>query len=132
MIGVSERSADTPRAPLLDGGAIVLSALCLVHCLALPFVFAAAPSLAKLFPDRPWVHPLILGIAAPLAMVALWRGWTRHSDRRPAVVGGVGVALLAMGVAVGDDTLGTIITVFGGLTLAAAHLHNWRAGHRHG
>jgi hypothetical protein len=115
---------------LLDGGAIALSALCLAHCLALPLVFAAAPSLAALFPDQAWVHPLILGLAAPLATVALWRGWSRHGDRRPAVLGVIGIALLGGGVVAGDDGLGTVLTVLGGLTLAAAHLHNWRAGHR--
>ncbi len=129
-MGAPERRSGGGRDRVLDGGAILLSALCLAHCLALPFIVAAAPSIAALVPDRPWVHPAILAVAAPLAAVALWRGWAQHGDRRPAIVGGIGLALLAVGVAAGDDARGTAVTVLGGLTLAVAHLRNWRAGHR--
>ncbi len=116
---------------LLDRGALALSALCLFHCLALPVVLAALPALSAVLPDRPWVHPAILILAAPLAFVALGQGWRRHRVAWPALLGAGGVALLAGGVAAGDGTTGTVLTVAGGLTLAAAHLLNWRKLHRH-
>lgn len=124
---------------LLDRGAIALSALCLVHCLALPAALAAAPALAAALPEQPWVHPAILATAAPLAAIALWRGWRRHGQRLPGLLGAIGVALLAAGVVAGNGlteggTAETVLTVLGGLTLAAAHLRNWRgshAGHGH-
>lgn len=129
-MNMTDRRADATRTRWLDGGAVLLSVLCLGHCLALPLIVVAAPELAGLFPDQPWVHPVILAVAAPLAMAALWRGWSQHGDRRPAALGGVGVILLAGGTVAGDNPVGTVVTVLGGLTLAAAHLRNWRAGHR--
>lgn len=128
-------SDDIAVSRLLDRGAIALSALCLVHCLALPLVFVAAPALATALPDQPWIHPAILATAAPLAAVSLWRGWRRHGRRWPAVLGVVGLLLLAAGVAAGESAIETMLTVGGGLTLAAAHLLNWRrlhAAHDHG
>lgn len=118
------------RGRLLDHGAMTLSALCLVHCLALPVLLAAAPVLAAGVPDAPWVHPAILGLAAPLALVALGRGWRRHHDARPPLLGAVGVALLTGGVFVATASGETALTVGGALLLAAAHLLNWRGVHR--
>ncbi len=123
--------ADRPTA-LLDRGAIALSALCLFHCLALPAVLLALPALAAVLPDEAWVHPAILVLAAPLAAVALWRGWRRHGERLPGLLGAAGVGLLAAGVAAGDGRAETVLTVAGGLALATAHLLNWRRLHRHG
>ncbi len=114
---------------LLDRGAIGLSALCLVHCLAVPVLIAASPALAAALPDAAWVHPAILATAAPLAAVALWRGWRQHHRRGPAAFGVAGIALLAAGVAAGETTAGTLLTVSGALLLAAAHLLNWRGIH---
>ena len=129
---------DQPNAAaplgLLDRGAILLSALCLLHCLAVPLVIVAVPAVAMALPGQNWVHLVILATAAPLAAVALWRGWRRHRDRRPALLGAVGLALLVTGVAVGESDLETVLTVVGGLVLAAAHWSNRRevAGRHHG
>lgn len=124
---------DVAATRLLDRGAIALSALCLFHCLALPLVIAAAPAFAAALPDQPWVHPAILATAAPLAAIALWRGWRRHGWLRPGLLGLTGIVLLAAGVAAdgtaADGTAETVLTVLGGLTLASAHLLNWRGVH---
>lgn len=134
MPGDRARADDGGRSHALDRSAIALSALCLAHCLALPVVIAAAPAMARVLPDQPWVHPAILATAAPLAAVTLWRGWRHHRSRRPAAIGLAGIVLLAAGVAVGDGAAETALTVAGGLALAGAHALNWRrthAGHAH-
>ena len=121
---------------LLDRGAIGLSGLCLIHCLAFPVLIAFLPALASVLPQQWWVHSLILATAIPLAGLALWRGWRRHGDARPALLGGLGLGLMTLGVLVRETTVAeTVLTVAGGLTVAAAHVLNWRldpqAGHRH-
>ena len=112
---------------LLDRGAIGLSGLCLIHCLAFPVLIALLPALASVLPQQWWVHPAILATAVPLAGVALWRGWRQHGDPRPARLGVLGLGLMTAGVLVRDTTVAeTVLTVAGGLTVATAHVLNWR------
>lgn len=122
-----------PFSRHLDRSAIILSGLCLVHCLAFPILIAFLPALDNFLPRQWWVHPLILAIALPLAGAALWRGWHRHHDLRPPVLGAVGLFLLTIGILAGEGGPFEIgFTVAGGLTLVAAHVLNWRLdGHRH-
>lgn len=115
---------------LLDRSAIGLSGLCLVHCLAFPVIVALLPAMASVLPRQPWVHAAILSAALPLAGIALWRGWSRHRDRRPGLFGALGLTLMGVGLATGDGGIvETVLTVIGGLMLAAAHALNWRLDH---
>ena len=111
--------------PRLDALGIVLSALCLLHCLALPIL--ATGALAWAASER--VHAgLTVALAAVVLAVAL-PGYRRH--RRavvPALLVG-GVALL-VGAVVGGEGLGeigeTALTVAGSVVLVAGHgLNLW-------
>ena len=111
---------------LFDRGAIGVSLLCMVHCLALPV-------LALLFPlgifaslaHNHW-HWLFLVLAAPVSWLAVWRTDARTRDRR--FVGGVifGIAMLAAGVVVESHRLQIGLTVLGAASLLAAHILNLR------
>jgi hypothetical protein len=113
---------------VLDASALGLSALCLIHCLALPLVVALAPMLAA-WTGAPWVHGLLISLAAPLSAFALWR-----KSQRPVVIllALAGLSLMALG-AVGWPRLAleTPLTVCGSLLLATAHLFNWKRRHAH-
>lgn len=117
---------------LLDAGAIALSSLCLLHCLALPVLAATLP-LFGVWAQAEWVHVLFVAIAAPLTGVALWRA--HRQQRLPAAAlasAAVGLLLLLAGAAEwpSHDTE-TPMTVAGSLLLAATHMWNaWRR-HRH-
>ncbi len=67
----------SPSAALLDAGAVALSSLCLLHCLALPLLAAALP-LFGTWAEAEWVHLLFVAIALPLTGYALWRAERRH------------------------------------------------------
>ena len=113
----------------LDRGAIGLSMLCLIHCLALPVVVMALPAVGEVLPRQWWVHPVIFALAAPIAAVALVRGWHGHRDRRPVVFGAIGLTFLGVGLLADEASAREIaLTVIGGATIAAAHLLNWRLG----
>lgn len=117
---------------LLDRGAVGLSLLCLVHCLAFPVVVMALPAMSEILPRQWWVHPVIFALAVPMATIALVRGWYDHRDRRPALLGGLGLLLLGLGLlAVEASAAEVLLTVAGGSAVAAAHLLNWRLG-KHG
>ncbi|UAJ12757.1 MerC domain-containing protein [Polymorphobacter megasporae] len=116
----------------LDRGAVGLSMLCLVHCLAFPVVVLALPTMGEILPRQWWVHPVIFALAVPMATIALVRGWSDHRDRRPVLLGGLGLALLGLGLLAAEASAAEVLlTVAGGMIVAAAHLLNWRLG-RHG
>ncbi|WP_312780569.1 MerC domain-containing protein [Brevundimonas sp.] len=116
-----------------DAAAIGLSALCMIHCLALPLLAAALPFLG-LFTDAPWVHWVFAATAAPIAAWSLSRpvsegrrNWTL------LVLGSIGILLLFLAAAglPGQDSE-TPLTILGGLLLATAHSLNWRKrSHEH-
>ena len=115
----------------LDRAALGASALCLVHCLALPLIIAALPALSHLLSLPESVHLWILLFALPTAGLAFVTGRTRHGAFYPLIIGAFGLVALAIGVAFGNSRLETPVTVTGSLLLAAAHIANWRLRHAH-
>ncbi|MDP1874908.1 MerC domain-containing protein [Phenylobacterium sp.] len=106
---------------LLDGSAIGLSGLCLIHCLALPVAAAFAPLLG-VWSEAEWVHLTLVLLAAPLSAGALLL--TR--PRRPLAIALAATGLALMATALSYPDAETLMTVAGGLTLAGGHLVNWR------
>ena len=144
---MTELSADlAPDAalarPLLaDGVALGLSGACLAHCLALPVVVAAAPALGASLFAQPFVHPVLLALAAPAAVWAIGLGARRHGRWvLPALLAGIGLGVMLLGAApdIWHDAIHALaihdlwhaaeqpLTVLGVSVLAAAHVLNWR------
>lgn len=124
--------AETPNLamPRLDRWGIVVSAACLVHCLALPLLTAALPLLALAPGQTRWVHPVLLVLALNVTGLALWQGYRRHRRVRPALVGAPGIAAIAAALWAGERAE-TILTVAGVALVGAAHWLNW-GGHSAG
>ncbi|MBO9827041.1 MerC domain-containing protein [Xanthomonas sp. A2111] len=114
-----------------DASAMLLSGLCLLHCLALPLLAAALP-LFGVWAEAEWVHVVFVAIAAPLAGLALWRGHRRDALPWPlwalAALGLLGLLAGAFGIP--DEASETAMTVSGSVALASAHLWNWRRHRR--
>ena len=123
-------------ARALDLSAIGLSALCLVHCLALPVLALALPLLGS-WAHAEWVHVVFVSLAAPIALLALM-DWSmlKPSSWRLVALAAAGLGLMLAGaLEVPVVSWERPLTVAGGLLLATAHLANWRrrhAGHGHG
>ena len=118
----------------LDITSMGLSGLCVVHCLALPFLVAALPFLGA-FTRTEWVHQVLILIAAPLTALAFWRA---KAWAKPEIAGLmiVGILLLAAAAFIPAlDAYEVVISVSGALCLAGAHLMNYLGGrhlfHRH-
>lgn len=62
----------------LDWTGIFLSWLCLLHCLALPFVMLSLPILARYYLSHPFAHIFFALLVVPVALIALWRGFKIH------------------------------------------------------
>ena len=110
----------------LDGAAVALSALCLVHCLALPLVVAGLPFLAQYSDGH--LHAQVLLIVLPLSIVALALGYRRHQNRRILLGGIAGMLLLVIGATFAHQQLGLTadraFTIAGSLVLGTAHFYN--------
>ncbi len=129
-------AAATLRTDWIERAAVGASLLCLVHCLALPLLIAALPALSNILAMPESIHLWILAFAVPTSLLALLTGRARHGAIWPVVIGIAGLALLALGTLVwGKTAAETPITVAGSLSLALAHILNWRlrhARHSHG
>ncbi len=110
----------------LDKSAITLSGLCLAHCLAgalLLTVFAAG---SEWFDHN--IHLVGLAIALPLAALALWRGVAVHGQLGVALLGAIGIGLMAASLFIGHGGRGEILlSVAGVVLLGGAHYWNLRA-----
>lgn len=113
---------------LFDSAAIGASVLCLLHCLALPLLFALLPALAGLVAVPESFHRVALLFAIPASAIALLGGYRRHGLPLPAAIGLIGLALMIWG-ALGGLALAaeTGLTVLGSMMLASCHIWNWRA-----
>ena len=112
----------TARTAWLDRGAATLSALCLVHCLALPALAVSLP-LAGLLAEAEWLHRLFVLLAIPLSLLAFSARVGSSSRALLRVCAVAGSVLLLLGAFVESlHDYETPLTVAGALLLGAAHL----------
>ena len=118
----------TPIRQLLDSLAVTISGVCAVHCLALPLIVAAYPLLGSWSMDDLLFHRLLLIVIIPVSLIALLLGYRTHRSRQVAVLGMLGIAILALVAMSGHDWLSTtaerLATTGGGLILASGHVIN--------
>lgn len=111
----------------LDRVAMTGSAACMIHCLALPLLLAAAPALSAFIAIPESFHRWVLVFAVPAAVVALLGGHARHAALWPFLLGLVGLGLMTLGAfAVPEGEVEIAVTVAGSIVLAAAHIANLR------
>ncbi len=111
-----------------DRVAIALSALCLVHCLVIPVALLAAPALGlAVLGTETAVHWLLLGIAVPVSVYALWQGYRQHRQRFCVVLGAAGLCLLFVAVShLAGASREVPLTLAGVILLLVAHAYNLR------
>ena len=109
----------------LDGSAIGLSSLCLIHCLALPLVAAFLP-LAGTLAEAEWIHQLFALTAVPITLLAAFRHKQSKVGLSFAAPALLGLALLlAAGFLESLHDVEREVTTMGAILLAGAHLWRW-------
>lgn len=111
-----------------DRAGIVLSGLCVVHCvLGLILVsFLGLGGGVLLAPD---LHRIGLALAVAIGVIALGAGFVRHGRSAPLALGALGLALMAGALLVGHGLPEALLTICGVTIVASAHLWNLRAAH---
>lgn len=129
---MSRPLADPLLSSRWDSLGIGLSGLCAAHCTLTPVLLAVLPLYPSLYAIHSWLHPLLLILLVPVAVVALGR---TRPERRPRAV----PALLATGLMIvflawlSKDALGLWgeagVTLAGSALLVLGH---WKNGRCHG
>ncbi len=111
-----------------DAFGIVLSAVCMLHCLMLPALVAYGVGGLFVGLDTEWTHIFLLAIIVPLSGIAFIGGWIRHRRASVLALGVTGVVLLAIAAFVlhpfYGKTADVIVTTLGGAMLVVAHWRN--------
>ncbi|HXG28726.1 MAG TPA: MerC domain-containing protein [Nevskiales bacterium] len=119
-----------PPPAVLDGGAMLLSGLCMLHCLLLPVALTLLPIISGTWLAAESFHRWLLGLILPTSSLALCWGCRQHRDGLVGAAGAAGLLLLLLAGIAADtwlsDTGERGLTLLGGLTLAYAHWRNFR------
>ena len=114
---------------LLDRIAISLSAICIVHCLAVPLVVAVLPIAVLGLGAESHLHAAMLWLVVPVSIVGLIMGLREHHRVKIAVAGMLGLAVIAFASIYGHGqwpfSIEIIVSVLGSVLLAGAHWANF-------
>ena len=104
---------------------IVVSSLCLMHCLALPVALALIPAISSQFAEQEWVHLVLVVCATGIIGWAFPKGLRVHHQFKPLGLALIGLTLLSLALLVGEGHWAEkVLTSIGALATAAAHLWN--------
>jgi hypothetical protein len=113
----------------MDTAAVVLSGVCMMHCLAVPIALTILPIVNVTLLDESTFHLIMMVVILPISVIALTIGCRQHKDKLTLTLGSVGLLILTLTAIFGHDLLGLtgerIVTSIGGLILAAAHIQNY-------
>jgi hypothetical protein len=116
-----------PRFALDSLGACV-SGICLVHCIAMPFVLAFAPAFAHLLPADEAIHRGLALLVVGAGLPSFVSGYRRHKKKRAILGGMLGMAVilasLILGDRLGSHTAEVGVTSLGSVLLCTAHFVN--------
>ncbi len=120
------------KSTSLDKFAILLSGVCLVHCLIAPVLVTLLPIFSMTaFVEDLLFHKLLLWLVLPTSVIALFLGCRKHKQWLIVGTGILGMAILITVALFGHEWFGhtgeKIATSVGGLVLALSHYFNFRA-----
>lgn len=109
----------------LDSVGVILSGLCMVHCVAGLFLIGVLGVGGGVLLD-PAIHRFGLIAALIVGAATIGMGALRHGHKLPLAIGGTGLALMAAAVLTGHGPAEAILTILGVLLVATAHVVNIR------
>ena len=81
----------------MDKVGIVCSGACAIHCLLLPMLAFASPTLSAFF-ENEWIHLGLLIALIPIAIISFYRSRKVHGNNSPVIFGASGIILLLTAV----------------------------------
>jgi len=113
----------------LDRIAISLSAICIVHCLAVPLVIAVLPLAVLGLGGDSHFHAVMLWLVVPISTAGLLMGYREHRRYGIVVAGLIGMAVVSAAAILGHVqwplSVEVIVSLVGSALLAWAHWTNF-------
>lgn len=109
-----------------ETSALLLSGLCVVHCLGLPLLLAAIPVLANVLALPEAVHFYIVLLALPLSLSVLAYGTCQHKSFIPLAAGAAGLLSMTIALTAIHHSDEIILSSVGAIVVAFAHINNWK------
>lgn len=108
---------------------MLLSTLCIIHCIALPVLIFVVPTFAATYLENDEsFHQVLLALVVAAALLAFIPGFRLHRKIRPVLWCFGGLAFLSFSAFFAHDTLGheaePYIAILGSLGLVRAHYIN--------
>lgn len=88
-----QHTVTTPRN-LFSKLSLALSSLCLIHCLAMPFVILLLPALAHFFGDT--LELILILSVLPISLFAFIPTWNKHKNMRLLGIFTAGVTMILL------------------------------------
>ncbi len=111
-----------------DKVAITLSAVCVIHCFFAPSFIILTSGILSFSIDNEFVHFLIILVAVPENIFALYLGYKNHKNLSFLPFGIIGLFILISAVLLGEAALGEMgeraLTLLGSLLVAYSHFRN--------
>ena len=120
----------TTMQKIIDNLGITISSICAIHCVLLPAIFIIAP---YSFLASHEFHEALVYFILPCAAIAFILGCRKHGDLRVAIMGTLGVMLLASSLLFheifhseehSEELITVLITIAGSVMLILSHLRN--------
>ena len=114
----------------LDGVAISISAVCVLHCLLAPLAVVAFPIIGSSLWASHEFHAWLLVLILPSSALALYLGCREHRSGTVLGLGLAGMVVLIVAAVLGPEVLTelgeVLVTAAGGTLLAISHVLNFR------
>lgn len=115
---------------IFDKLAIILSALCFLHCTLVPVVMLTMPLVWLGSLQGEHIHQLLIIGVLPFSLFALLLGCRKHRTWSILRLGSFGLVLLVLAALIGHDFLGEIgeklVTMIGSTLLIIGHIRNFK------
>lgn len=109
---------------LLHKTGMVLSFLCLIHCLSMPIILTALPFLAKGYISHT-TEIILVGGSLIIAIFLLQKDYKVHHKSAPFILLFSAVISQGIGFFIVNEQQETMFVIIGSLLMASAYLLNW-------
>lgn len=110
----------------LDQLGMCASALCIIHCMALPFLLILGMDTMLWWTENEAVELTLIGLALGIGLISFVGGYLRHKQHFVPVLFLAGILLIINGESVAVEWQGILLSSLGAAITIYAHFNNYK------